>query len=115
MISCSCSTGGTTRRDELGHFLAGQWMLRAPVSSVTRWGLRPGQRDRRATAPPLPFRMRRPTSSSRSAALTIPPTASIDPRIKAAVAIGPWGMQAGFWDEAGWLNPHAHAVRRGQR
>ena len=27
--------------------------------------------------------------------------ASIDPRIKAAVAIGPWGMQAGFWDAAG--------------
>ena len=24
-----------------------------------------------------------------------------DPRIKAAVAIGPWGMQAGFWDAAG--------------
>jgi predicted dienelactone hydrolase len=24
-----------------------------------------------------------------------------DARIKAAVAIGPWGMQAGFWDEAG--------------
>lgn len=27
--------------------------------------------------------------------------ASIDSRIKAAVAIGPWGMQAGFWDAAG--------------
>ena len=27
--------------------------------------------------------------------------ASIDPRIKAAVAIGLWGMQAGFWDAAG--------------
>lgn len=27
--------------------------------------------------------------------------ASIDPRIKAAVAIGPWGMQMGFWDTAG--------------
>ncbi len=27
--------------------------------------------------------------------------ASIDPRIKAAVAIGPWGMQSGFWDAAG--------------
>ena len=27
--------------------------------------------------------------------------ASIDPRIKAAVAIGPWGMQAGYWDAAG--------------
>ena len=27
--------------------------------------------------------------------------ASIDPRIKAAVAIAPWGMQAGFWDAAG--------------
>ncbi len=24
-----------------------------------------------------------------------------DPRIKAAVAIGPWGMQAGYWDAAG--------------
>ena len=28
-------------------------------------------------------------------------TASIDPRIKAAVAIGPWGMPAGFWDASG--------------
>lgn len=27
--------------------------------------------------------------------------ASIDDRIKAAVAIGPWGMQAGFWDAEG--------------
>ena len=27
--------------------------------------------------------------------------ALIDPRIKAAVAIGPWGMNAGFWDEDG--------------
>ncbi len=27
--------------------------------------------------------------------------ASIDSRIKAAVAIGPWGMQAGYWDAAG--------------
>lgn len=27
--------------------------------------------------------------------------ASLDPRIKAAVAIGPWGMQLGFWDAAG--------------
>ena len=26
---------------------------------------------------------------------------SIDPRIKAAIAIGPWGMQGGFWDAAG--------------
>ena len=26
---------------------------------------------------------------------------SVDPRIKAAIAIGPWGMQAGFWDAAG--------------
>lgn len=26
---------------------------------------------------------------------------SIDPRIKAAIAIGPWGMQAGFWDAEG--------------
>lgn len=26
---------------------------------------------------------------------------SIDPRIKAAVAIGPWGMQTGFWDAEG--------------
>jgi predicted dienelactone hydrolase len=26
---------------------------------------------------------------------------TIDPRIKAAIAIGPWGMQAGFWDAAG--------------
>ncbi len=25
----------------------------------------------------------------------------MDARIKAAVAIGPWGMQAGFWDAAG--------------
>jgi predicted dienelactone hydrolase len=25
----------------------------------------------------------------------------IDPRIKAAIAIGPWGMQAGFWDAEG--------------
>ena len=24
-----------------------------------------------------------------------------DPRLKAAVAIGPWGMNAGFWDDAG--------------
>lgn len=24
-----------------------------------------------------------------------------DPRVKAAVAIGPWGMQAGYWDAAG--------------
>lgn len=27
--------------------------------------------------------------------------ASIDPRIKAAVAIAPWGMQAGYWDASG--------------
>ena len=27
--------------------------------------------------------------------------ASIDPRVKAAVAIGPWGMQVGYWDAAG--------------
>ncbi len=27
--------------------------------------------------------------------------ATIDPRIKAAVAIGPWGMQGGFWDAEG--------------
>ncbi len=27
--------------------------------------------------------------------------ASIDPRIKAAIAIGPWGMQSGFWDAGG--------------
>ncbi len=27
--------------------------------------------------------------------------AARDPRIKAAVAIGPWGMQAGYWDAAG--------------
>jgi predicted dienelactone hydrolase len=26
---------------------------------------------------------------------------SRDPRVKAAVAIGPWGMQAGYWDAAG--------------
>jgi predicted dienelactone hydrolase len=26
---------------------------------------------------------------------------SVDPRIKAAIAIGPWGMQNGFWDAAG--------------
>ncbi|MDH4063512.1 MAG: dienelactone hydrolase, partial [Acidobacteriota bacterium] len=26
---------------------------------------------------------------------------TIDPRIKAAIAIGPWGMQAGFWDAEG--------------
>jgi len=28
-------------------------------------------------------------------------TASTDPRIRAAVAIGPWGMPAGYWDAAG--------------
>jgi predicted dienelactone hydrolase len=27
--------------------------------------------------------------------------ASRDPRIKAAIAIGPWGMQSGFWDSQG--------------
>ena len=27
--------------------------------------------------------------------------ASIDPRVKAAVAIGPWGMHVGYWDAAG--------------
>ncbi len=27
--------------------------------------------------------------------------ASIDPRVKAAIAIGPWGMQAGMWDAEG--------------
>ncbi len=27
--------------------------------------------------------------------------ASVDPRVKAAVAIGPWGMQLGFWDADG--------------
>src|SRR4030095_5442203 len=26
---------------------------------------------------------------------------SMDPRIKAAIAIGPWGMPAGFWDDEG--------------
>jgi predicted dienelactone hydrolase len=29
---------------------------------------------------------------------------SLDPRIKAAVAIAPWGMQAGFWDAEGLRN-----------
>ena len=29
------------------------------------------------------------------------PEAPIDPRIKAAIAIGPWGMQGGFWDAEG--------------
>lgn len=28
-------------------------------------------------------------------------SASVDPRIKAAIAIAPWGMQTGFWDAAG--------------
>lgn len=33
---------------------------------------------------------------------TAAPTASVpDPRIKAIVAIGPWGMQVGFWDAEG--------------
>ena len=27
--------------------------------------------------------------------------ASLDPRIKSAVVIGPWGMQVGYWDAAG--------------
>jgi predicted dienelactone hydrolase len=27
--------------------------------------------------------------------------ASIDPRIRAAIAIGPWGMQSGYWDAEG--------------
>jgi predicted dienelactone hydrolase len=27
--------------------------------------------------------------------------AGVDPRIKAAIAIGPWGMQRGYWDAAG--------------
>ena len=27
--------------------------------------------------------------------------ASIDPRIKAAISIGPWGMQSGYWDAEG--------------
>lgn len=27
--------------------------------------------------------------------------AAADPRVKAAIAIGPWGMQAGYWDAAG--------------
>jgi hypothetical protein len=26
---------------------------------------------------------------------------SLDPRIKAAIAIAPWGMPAGFWDAEG--------------
>jgi predicted dienelactone hydrolase len=29
-----------------------------------------------------------------------------DPRIKAAIAIGPWGMQGGFWDAAGLAGIH---------
>ncbi len=33
---------------------------------------------------------------------------SRDPRIKAAIAIGPWGMQGGFWDAEG-LEGHSHA------
>ena len=32
---------------------------------------------------------------------TRPIAPSIDPRVKAAIAIGPWGMQTGFWDAAG--------------
>lgn len=27
--------------------------------------------------------------------------ASLDPRVRAIIPIGPWGMQVGFWDEAG--------------
>lgn len=30
--------------------------------------------------------------------------ATVDPRIKAAIAIGPWGNQHGFWDAAGLAN-----------
>ena len=40
----------------------------------------------------------------------------VDPRIKAAIAIAPWGMQTGFWDAEGLKGiTHADAVRRRQR
>ncbi len=45
-------------------------------------------------APPNRLLERRAASSSEYAA-------SRDPRIKAAIAIAPWGMQAGFWDQEG--------------
>ena len=46
--------------------------------------------------------MRRRTSCWPSAAPRTPTyQKSRDPRIKAAIAIGPWGMQGGFWDAEG--------------
>ena len=57
------------------------------VVNVDRRRLQQGERDDRPA--------RRRTSCSRSAAPRIPSTAkTIDPRIKAAIAIAPWGMQS---------------------
>lgn len=56
-----------------------------------------GYRDRAAEFPGAP-----PNGLLRDrVAGTVAYEASRDPRIKAAVAIGPWGMQVGYWDGAG--------------
>jgi predicted dienelactone hydrolase len=56
-----------------------------------------GYRDEAAEFPAAP-----PNRLLRDRAASNPAyRASLDPRIKAAVAIGPWGMHTGYWDAAG--------------
>ena len=54
-----------------------------------------------------PSPARRPTACSRERGAANPAyRKSVDPRIKAAIAIGPWGMQIGFWDADGLRGIH---------
>ena len=56
-----------------------------------------GYRDEAAAFPAAP-----PNGLLRDRAASNPAyRASLDPRIKAAIAIGPWGMHTGYWDAAG--------------
>ena len=88
-----------------GSFLAGRVdASRTGIVGYSMGGYGRGQRDRRR----LQHRGRRPSRRPRRIACcsTAGPTPRptrprSTPRIKAAVAIGPWGMQAGYWDAAG--------------
>ena len=65
--------------------------------------LRRGQRRRRRLSPRsrgVSQRAAEPLLLERAAGTPAFET-SRDPRIKAAIAIGPWGMQVGYWDAAG--------------
>ena len=56
-----------------------------------------GYRDEAAAFPAAP-----PNGLLRDRAASNPAyRAGLDPRIKAAIAIGPWGMHTGYWDAAG--------------